>query len=106
VVEVVHGLRYMQAVAIRSAAHERSDFALVRKWKQDIHRLDAPNHPGYQFLQSRGIVVIKTPLLGHVAVLPMGMTQVSSAVLTVKGDDALKRDWLFSVWWFGCGSRL
>ncbi|KAF8334016.1 phosphatidylserine decarboxylase-domain-containing protein [Cantharellus anzutake] len=44
----------------------------------------APNTPGYQFLQARGLIVIKNPDIGLVAVLPIGMCQVSSVVLTVK----------------------
>jgi len=46
--------------------------------------LDAPDHPGYQFLQSRGLVVIETKDIGWVAVLPIGMAQVSSVVLSDK----------------------
>ncbi|KAF2095884.1 hypothetical protein NA57DRAFT_78661 [Rhizodiscina lignyota] len=43
--------------------------------------LDAPDDPGYQFLQLRGSVVIQNDILGYVAVLPIGMAQVSSVVL-------------------------
>ncbi|KZL65437.1 c2 domain-containing protein [Colletotrichum incanum] len=43
--------------------------------------LDAPDDAGYQFLQARGCVIIKNPLLGYVAVLPIGMCQVSSVKL-------------------------
>ncbi|KAI3392356.1 hypothetical protein diail_5836 [Diaporthe ilicicola] len=43
--------------------------------------LDAPDEAGYQFLQARGCVIIKNELLGYVAVLPIGMAQVSSVKL-------------------------
>lgn len=43
--------------------------------------LDAPDEAGYQFLQARGCVIIKNKLLGYVAVLPIGMAQVSSVKL-------------------------
>ena len=41
----------------------------------------APNTPGYQFLQIRGLITIESPVLGLVAVLPIGMAQVSSVKL-------------------------
>ena len=40
-----------------------------------------PDTPGYQFLQIRGLVTIESPVLGLVAVLPIGMAQVSSVKL-------------------------
>lgn len=43
--------------------------------------LSMPDEAGYQFLQARGCVIIKNPLLGYVAVLPIGMAQVSSVNL-------------------------
>lgn len=56
-------------------------------------QFDAPDTPGYQFAQNRGLVVLETPV-GLVALLPMGMAQVLSIMLTVdegvtltKGDE-------------------
>ncbi|OGM47218.1 phosphatidylserine decarboxylase [Aspergillus bombycis] len=43
-----------------------------------VHTLEAPDTPGYQFLQTRGVVVINNEHLGRVAVLPIGMAMVSS----------------------------
>ena len=43
--------------------------------------LSARNGTGYQFVQTRGLVVIDSPI-GLVACLPMGMAQVSSVVIT------------------------
>ncbi|CAB4412566.1 unnamed protein product [Rhizophagus irregularis] len=49
--------------------------------------LDAPDSAGYQFCQARGLIVIDSPKVGKVAVLPIGMAQVSSVVLCVKGEE-------------------
>ncbi len=56
--------------------------ALKRGYSKAVKELDAPDRPGYQFLQSRGLVVIETEDIGWVAVLPIGMAQVSSVVLS------------------------
>ncbi|KAL4244959.1 hypothetical protein ABKN59_002796 [Abortiporus biennis] len=53
--------------------------------------LEAPDTPGYQFIQSRGLILIDNPVLGLVAVLPIGMAQVSSVVLSVKKGDVVKK---------------
>ena len=42
--------------------------------------LDAEDGTGYQFVQCRGLIIIDNPVIGKVAVLPMGMAQVSSVV--------------------------
>ena len=42
--------------------------------------LDAEDPTGYQFVQCRGLLVLQTENLGKVAILPMGMAQVSSVV--------------------------
>ncbi|KAJ5505147.1 hypothetical protein N7463_008021 [Penicillium fimorum] len=53
--------------------------------------LDAPDDAGYQWCQTRGLIVIQTKEYGKVAILPIGMAQVSSVILTVKkGDHVLK----------------
>ncbi|PIL23623.1 hypothetical protein GSI_14936 [Ganoderma sinense ZZ0214-1] len=52
--------------------------------------LNAPNSPGYQFLQARALILIENKI-GLVAVLPIGMAQVSSVVLSVKEGDTVKK---------------
>ena len=37
--------------------------------------VSAPDSPGYQFIQARGLILIKNPVIGLVAVLPIGMAQ-------------------------------
>ena len=53
--------------------------------------LDAPDTAGYQFLQARGLILIDNPDLGLVAVLPIGMAQVSSVVLSVQPGDYVEK---------------
>ncbi len=52
--------------------------------------LDAQDATGYQFVQCRGLMVLETAI-GKIAVLPMGMAQVSSVVFTKPGTDELIR---------------
>ncbi|KAL0067767.1 hypothetical protein AAF712_005207 [Marasmius tenuissimus] len=63
--------------------------------------LDAPNEPGYQFLQTRGLVLIKNPVLGLVACMPIGMAQVNSVVLSVTKGDYLTKGQEISFFKFG-----
>ncbi|KUJ19558.1 phosphatidylserine decarboxylase-related protein, partial [Mollisia scopiformis] len=51
---------------------------------------DAPDNAGYQFCQTRGLVVLDTEI-GLVAVLPMGMAQVSSVILTAEVGQTLRK---------------
>ena len=53
--------------------------------------LVAPNSAGYQFLQARALILIESPEIGYVAVLPIGMAQVSSVLLSVKKNDTVKK---------------
>lgn len=63
--------------------------------------ITAPDTPGYQFLQARGLVLIDSPELGLVAVLPIGMAQVSSVVLSVKAGDYVEKGQEISYFQFG-----
>ena len=57
---------------------------LVALLSNSGHRLlEARDGTGYQFVQTRGLVVIDSPI-GLVACLPMGMAQVSSVVITAE----------------------
>ncbi|KXH48868.1 phosphatidylserine decarboxylase [Colletotrichum nymphaeae SA-01] len=64
-------------------------------------RPEAPDSPGYQFLQTRGLVVIDNPVLGKVAVLPIGMAMVSSVKLSVRVGQKLKKGQEISTFLFG-----
>ena len=62
--------------------------------------LDIVDGPGYQFTQDRGLIVIDSPL-GLVAVLPIGMAQVSSVNLTVAVGATLAKGEEFGFFAFG-----
>ncbi|KAI8955673.1 putative phosphatidylserine decarboxylase [Xylaria longipes] len=55
---------------------------------KDLRDLDAQDATGYQFCQARGLVVLDTEI-GLVAVLPIGMAQVSSVILTAEEGKTL-----------------
>ncbi|RPD63998.1 hypothetical protein L227DRAFT_584442 [Lentinus tigrinus ALCF2SS1-6] len=61
--------------------------------KQDASGLtmEAPDEPGYQFIQARALILIETKDMGLVAVLPIGMAHISSVLLSVKAGDVVKK---------------
>lgn len=63
--------------------------------------LDAPDEPGYQWCQTRGLIVIQTEKYGKVAVLPIGMAQVSSVVLSVQKGQKINKGDEISYFQFG-----
>ena len=66
-----------------------------------LHRtFDAPDNAGYQFLQARGLIVLDTAI-GLVAVLPIGMAQVSSVILTAEVGKTLRKGEELSYFQFG-----
>ncbi|OSD06227.1 hypothetical protein PYCCODRAFT_1093411 [Trametes coccinea BRFM310] len=80
---VVEGLCYLQVEAVPDDEGRKK--IGVRR------RLVAPLQPGFQFLQTRGLVLIKNPDVGLVAVLPVGMPQVASVMMSVKQGDVIKK---------------
>jgi phosphatidylserine decarboxylase len=65
-----------------------------------VRQFDAPDSPGYQFAQARGLVVLDTPI-GLVAVLPIGMAQVSSVVVTAQVGVTLRKGEEIAYFQFG-----
>lgn len=61
---------------------------------------DAPDNPGYEFMQTRGLVVIESEI-GLVAILPMGMAQVSSVIVTCEEGQVLQKGDEISYFQFG-----
>jgi phosphatidylserine decarboxylase precursor len=55
----------------------------------------------YQYRQERGLVIIKSPKVGYVAVLPIGMAQVSSVNLNVEVGAVLHKGQEFGYFLFG-----
>ncbi len=67
------------------------------KLKRNFDSLDVA---GYQFAQSRGLIVLDTPI-GLVAVLPIGMCQVSSVVITAEVGVTVRKGEELSYFQFG-----
>ncbi|KAF3806043.1 Phosphatidylserine decarboxylase proenzyme [Colletotrichum gloeosporioides] len=100
--KVIPGLNYLNVTVIedpndssKNILHQHRSFGPCEGQadpdKGLVGTLNAPDNAGYQFLQSRGCIVIHNDLLGYVAVLPVGMAQVSSVVTLVsEGDDVEK----------------
>jgi phosphatidylserine decarboxylase len=65
------------------------------------HRgLCSPDNAGYQFAQARGLVVLETAI-GLVAVLPIGMCQVSSVIMTAEQGVTLRKGEEIAYFQFG-----
>ena len=63
-------------------------------------KLVAEDEAGYQFIQTRGLIVIQSKI-GKVAVLPMGMAQVSSIIVTAEKGTTLRKGEEISYFQFG-----
>ncbi|WP_343748235.1 phosphatidylserine decarboxylase [Fluviicola sp.] len=61
---------------------------------------DAPDNAGYQFAQARGLIVLDTPI-GLVAVVPIGMCQVSSVIMTAEEGVTVRKGEELSYFQFG-----
>jgi len=78
---IVQGQAYLDVDVIDSTAHAGAEPRRV---------LHAVEGTGYQFLQTRGLVVIESAI-GLVACLPVGMAQVSSVVITAEVGAVLRK---------------
>lgn len=90
---VIQGANYVDLVAVPSkedpATHE------VEAW-----RATAPDQAGYEFMQTRGLIVMETEY-GYVAILPIAMPQVASVVVTAEVGKALQKGDEISYFQFG-----
>jgi len=80
---------------VRPIAPYHPDKARTIGAGKDRVDLDAIDGSAYQFLQTRGVIIIDTedPAIGYVGVIPVGMAQVSSVNLSVsEGDKVTKGD--------------
>ncbi|NOK31881.1 phosphatidylserine decarboxylase [Corallococcus exercitus] len=89
---VIHGQVYLDVVA----APEADGTHRLRA----VRQMDAEDGTGYQFAQARGLLVLDTPA-GLVAVLPIGMAQVSSVVMTAEVGKKLHKGEEFAYFQFG-----
>ncbi|KAG2000946.1 hypothetical protein GB937_010672 [Aspergillus fischeri] len=66
-----------------------------------FYGIEAPDEAGYQWCQTRGVIAIQTQNYGKVAVLPIGMAQVSSVKLTVNVSDQVEKSDNIAYFQFG-----
>ena len=78
--------------------HGRVYLDVIKKSDGSLHPVDGDT---YQFAQERGLVVIDSPVVGLVAILPIGMAQVSSVNLTVESGATLTKGEEFGYFLFG-----
>lgn len=91
----IQGTAYMKVDAVPVAGHPDGWHEVVAK--REFYIVD---DPGYQFIQTRGLVVIDSPI-GLVAVLPMGMGPVCSVVITAEVGRTLRKGEEISYFQFG-----
>jgi phosphatidylserine decarboxylase len=92
---VIPGQVYLEVIAEPVPGDTRGQHRLKP------HRsFDAPNNAGYQFAQARGLIVLEGAI-GLVAVLPIGMCQVSSVILTAEKGVTLRKGEEMSYFQFG-----
>lgn len=91
---VIKGQVYLEVEA-SPMNKEESKHSLKLKRKYDSF-----DTPGYQFAQSRGLIVLDTPI-GLVAVLPIGMSQVSSVIITAEVGVTVRKGEELSYFQFG-----
>ncbi|MCM1076356.1 MAG: phosphatidylserine decarboxylase [Bacteroides sp.] len=91
---VVQGVTWLGVEAVPIDGDEKGRTHIVRR------KLNALDEAGYQFMQMRGLIVIKSKI-GKVAILPMGMAQVSSIVVTCEEGTKLRKGEEISYFQFG-----
>ncbi|OHE92279.1 hypothetical protein CORC01_12448 [Colletotrichum orchidophilum] len=89
----------LEAKNIQGMAHLEADS--VGGHVRMMGGADSSENPGYQFLQTRGLVIIDNPVLGKVAFLSIGMAMVSSVDLFVAKGDVLRKGDEVSCFRFG-----
>jgi len=92
---VIPGQVYLEVIA-----EPIPDDTSGRHRLKPVRAFDAPDNAGYQFAQARGLVVLDSPI-GLVAVLPIGMCQVSSVIVTAEEGVTLRKGEEISYFQFG-----
>ena len=90
---VIPGRAYLSVYA-------KNGISVSRNVRRNSENFDLQDDTGYQFTQMRGLIVIDSPK-GLVAILPIGMAQISSIVLDVKEGDYLNKGDEFGRFLFG-----
>ncbi|CAG8708406.1 20988_t:CDS:1 [Cetraspora pellucida] len=89
--KIIPGLAYLDVIAQNSSDGKRRIIPI----REMVYF-----PPRYQFSQTRGLIVIDSPI-GKVAVLAVGMGKVSSVVLSVNEEDEVKKGDEISYFQFG-----
>lgn len=90
----LQGAAYLGVEAVPIEGDPQGRTHIVRR------KLEALDEAGYQFLQMRGLIVLQSSI-GKVAILPMGMAQVSSIVVTAEEGTKLRKGEEISYFQFG-----
>lgn len=69
------------------------------------YKIKSKDNVGFQFSQARGILILETPL-GIVAILPIGMSLVSSVVMTAEVGAILHKGQEFAYFQFGASDYI
>lgn len=91
---VIPGQVYLEVEAVKDDTIENGHRLRPKK------QFDAPDNAGYQFAQARGLFVLETAI-GLVAVLPIGMCQISSVVITAEEGVTVQKGEELSYFQFG-----
>ncbi len=91
---VIPGQVYLEVEAVETVATPGKHTLHLKRC------FDSLDTPGYQFAQSRGLIVLDTPI-GLVAVLPIGMCQVSSVIITAEVGVTVRKGEELSYFQFG-----
>lgn len=91
---VIQGQVYLE---VEATVIDNTEGKHTLKLKRNFDSLDTP---GYQFAQSRGLIILDTAI-GLVAVLPIGMCQVSSVVMTAEVGVTVRKGEELSYFQFG-----
>lgn len=91
---VIQGQVYLEVESKKVDEHSGKHHLKLKRQYDDSDNL------GYQFAQSRGLIVLETPI-GLVAVLPIGMCQVSSVIMTAEVGVTVRKGEELSYFQFG-----
>lgn len=93
--KVIPGICYLGVTLVKGTGNTGESPAIQMQQMQPSasngEQISWTNTAGYQFLQARALILIEHEHLGRVAVLPIGMAQVSSVKLLVKTGDTVKK---------------
>ncbi|OJJ58352.1 hypothetical protein ASPSYDRAFT_90525 [Aspergillus sydowii CBS 593.65] len=83
---------YLGLAADRGLTREVTEISRRHhKKKVEFRSLDAPDDAGYQWCQTRGLIIIDTVVHGKVAVLLIRMAQVSSVAMSVQKEYCVQK---------------